>query len=128
MDKDLIIIDNEHLSGLIILEGRLLEFKDVIDYSHWKPFIELIEQVENSGIDYYYDLDKGILILPVTTPKYYFISGKIKDIPYSFPIENTIITGLEMNNHHITIKPLTDLSCDYFKQNFMIISSNDPIN
>lgn len=128
MDKDLIIIDNEYLSGLIILEGRLLEFKDVIDYSCWQPFVELINQVENGGIDYYYDLDKGILILPVTAPKHYFISGKIKDIPYSFPIENTIITGLEMNNHHITIKPLTDSSRDYFKQNFTIISSNNPIN
>lgn len=34
MDKDLIIIDNENLSGLIILEGQLLELNDVIDYSH----------------------------------------------------------------------------------------------
>lgn len=34
MDKDLIIIDNENLSGLIILEGQLLELNDVIDYPH----------------------------------------------------------------------------------------------
>lgn len=34
MDKDLIIIDNENLSGLIILEGQLLELNDVISYSH----------------------------------------------------------------------------------------------
>lgn len=128
MDKNLIIIDDEYLSGLIILEGRLLEFKDVIDYLHWKPFVELIEQVENGGIDYYYDLDKGILILPITAPKHCSISGKIKDIPYLFPLENTIVTGLEMDNHHIKIKPLTSLSRNYFKQNFTIISSINPIN
>lgn len=34
MDKDLIIIDNENLSSLIILEGQLLELNDVIGYSH----------------------------------------------------------------------------------------------